>query len=265
MERVRWLIVPIGLLATAIALYAFSRSSWSWEGFTPASCKQYPHTCFCEADRGGPVRQPSNTWSNLGFVAVGLMVIAAKKKGATRWDMHTLQGTLIVLLGLTSIYFHGSLTYLGEWCDMFSMLLWASFIALRSLAMRYDLSRRTMFLLHLLLNAILGSVTWDHVRISAGIFVGLLVCMIVTDVLLGQRARLNRPWLAAALGVQATAFGIWLLDKFEVINNPRSLFQGHAVWHILSALAAGCLYLRYLGVSVVPRGEVVQGAAAVPA
>jgi hypothetical protein len=41
------------------------------------------------------------------------------------------------------------------------------------------------------------------------------------------------------------AFVIWILDRERVLCAPESLLQGHAVWHILGAIAAVCLFRSY--------------------
>ena len=33
--------------------------------------------------------------------------------------------------------------------------------------------------------------------------------------------------------------------RLRIVCAPQSLIQGHAAWHVLSALACACLYLRY--------------------
>ena len=54
----------------------------------------------------------------------------------------------------------------------------------------------------------------------------------------------------AAAGTFALAFGIWLLDILRIVCYPDSLFQGHALWHILDGLAAYFLYLYYLPIAL---------------
>jgi len=52
-------------------------------------------------------------------------------------------------------------------------------------------------------------------------------------------------WFYAGFALFATAFLIWGLDISKTICNPHSPLQGHAVWHLLGAVAAGFLYLYY--------------------
>jgi hypothetical protein len=54
------------------------------------------------------------------------------------------------------------------------------------------------------------------------------------------------PWFWAGLGSFAAANVIWNLSRTGgVWCDSLSLVQGHAVWHLLSAVSVGCFY-RYL-------------------
>ena len=66
---------------------------------------------------------------------------------------------------------------------------------------------------------------------------------------LGRRSRLRvrRGWLWFALGVYTPAFIVWRLSGVgEPLCDPPSLIQGHALWHVLTALSPGALYLYFL-------------------
>ena len=41
----------------------------------------------------------------------------------------------------------------------------------------------------------------------------------------------------------STAF--WILDRQDVLCDPNSLWQGHALWHILNAVVLLFIYLHY--------------------
>ena len=50
-----------------------------WRDMRPATCM--PDRCFCEGVGAGVIRQPINTWSNLGFVTAGLVTLAVAVQG----------------------------------------------------------------------------------------------------------------------------------------------------------------------------------------
>ncbi len=55
----------------------------------------------------------------------------------------------------------------------------------------------------------------------------------------------------AAVATMAVAFAIWIAAQHGWCD-PGSLLQGHAVWHLLNALAAYLLFAYYASERVVP-------------
>jgi hypothetical protein len=54
-----------------------------------------------------------------------------------------------------------------------------------------------------------------------------------------------RRWLWRAAGALGLAFLIWVLDITKTVCSPESMLQGHALWHVLCALAGWHLYRYY--------------------
>ena len=54
------------------------------------------------------------------------------------------------------------------------------------------------------------------------------------------------PWFWAGLASFGIAFFVWNLSRTgRVWCNPDTLLQGHALWHVLSAVSVGCFYLYF--------------------
>src|SRR6478735_9676220 len=83
---------------------------------------------FCEAARGGWVKQPANSYSNLGFVVAGLAV-AWHAGRTTLGGLATPYACLVVFLGPASAAMHATQSSLGGRFDLLSMYLVASFAA----------------------------------------------------------------------------------------------------------------------------------------
>jgi cytochrome c biogenesis protein CcdA len=60
-----------------------------------------------------------------------------------------------------------------------------------------------------------------------------------------QHNPIETKWLKYAFAILLIAFGIWILDLTKVVCEPTSLWQGHTLWHILSAIAIYLLHLYY--------------------
>ena len=212
---------------------------------------------FCEAARDSLVRQPANTFSNLGFVVAGLL-IAWHAAGTPRAGMvlsrplATAMGCLVVLLGPASAAMHATQSSLGGHLDMLSMYLLASF-AVAYATMRWR--RRgsglmaAVFVAALAVCELVGlSGPAIPVVMTSGnaVFGILLLVAVVLEVIVIRRGetRTQRGYVYASLGSLLVAFGIWNAEK-SWLCDPSSPVQGHAIWHLLDALAAYLLYRYY--------------------
>src|SRR6188768_2804324 len=91
---------------------------------------------FCEAARDGWVKQPANSFSNLGFVVAGL-VIAWHAGRTTLNGLATPYACIVVTLGPASAAMHATQSELGGQLDLLSMYLVASFAAAYALMRWY--------------------------------------------------------------------------------------------------------------------------------
>jgi predicted membrane channel-forming protein YqfA (hemolysin III family) len=74
----------------------------------------------------------------------------------------------------------------------------------------------------------------------------LFAAVIAGVLILEMRARgIERKWLYWALAAMSAGFVLWTLDITRRLCDPQSLLQGHALWHILGAVAAWCVFRYY--------------------
>jgi len=234
-------VVSIGLLALAVAA--------GWLGPDVGRGAN-----FCEAARDGWVKQPANSFSNLGFVVAGLAI--AWHAGRMTPDMRlnglaTPYACLVVILGPASAAMHATQSELGGELDLLSMYLVASFAAAYGLMRWYRRDRVFFWQLFLLFVAaceLIGLLGDDVpvVQQSGNVaFATLLLTAVVTEVRLWRRAdggvRTDLRWGAGALAAILVAFAIWNVTKTHWCD-PHSLLQGHAAWHLLDAVAAYLLF-----------------------
>lgn len=260
----------LGILETGVALVlVFILGSGGWPGEDDDCIAR--QDCHCERLRSGIIKQPSNTWSNLAFVLVGLVIL-----GARIWDrtkavdvqnpMATVPiysitfGILLVTVGLGSIFFHASIKRWGSVVDNLAMYLFLTYVIL------YDLFRlagwdnvAAFFLVFILVNIGLGAVRLWKERSEKYVFRVLFGSLIAVEVLLALNLPIAAgifrdwtPWLAAELIAFGAAYLIWYLSATgRPLCRPDSWLQGHAVWHIIGAAAVGFLYLNLLSEVVV--------------
>jgi hypothetical protein len=211
---------------------------------------------FCEAAREGWVKQPANSFSNLGFVLAGLLVAwrAGRRDQLgdvlpTHDGLATAYACVVVVLGPASAAMHATQSERGGDLDLLSMYLVAAFAAAYAL-MRWLRQGRVLFaqlfLLFVAACELIGLYdgTVPVVEQSGNVaFAALLLVAVGTEIRLWRRGgtRTNLWWGAASLGAILIAFAIWNVTK-SVWCDPDSLLQGHAAWHLLDAASAYLLF-----------------------
>jgi len=245
--------IVVLLLGGVLALLSYQPYSWSrWQ---PATCR--PNHCFCETIRDASIAQPANALSSLGFIFVGLMIVLAEFNSdprrqytnrMVREPIYTRSyGCALILIGLGSAFYHASLTFVGQICDVSGMYVLITFALLYSMT-RFKTVRPAVFLgSYLFLNLLLLwlQVSLPNVRRYA--FAALVLILLFLELRARRRQvmSIESKWLWRSAAIMGVAFGIWILDITRVACFPGSILQGHAIWHLLGALAAWCLYRYY--------------------
>lgn len=221
-----------------------------WTVYAPASCTA-TH-CFCEAPRvGALILQPADSGSSYGFVFAGfLMIVLARGRG---WQSAmtplaaTAFGITAILVGVGSALLHATLTLWGQFCDVLGMYLVGSFLLVSALSRWRGITDRPAIGLYLLLCATLVAVLIVMPEVRRWLFAVLLIAAIIVELGFARPRRpgvLVRFYLLGML-VNAVAFAIWTLDQHGVVCSPSSLIQGHALWHLLGALAMWLSFSYY--------------------
>jgi hypothetical protein len=223
----------------------------------PASCM--PDACFCEAIRSEGIKQPANAWSSLAFVVVAAMVLVRRRmRSAGGVAYPLLYAFTLVVVGLGSAYFHATLTFRGQFADVLGMYLIATFALLYSIGQLRSLSGGLFVGAYVAANALLAALLYWLPVYRRPIFGLLIVAVLFVELLIRRRdgPRSGVRYLRNAAAIMALAFAIWILDYTRVVCAPDTWVQGHAVWHLLGAVAAWYLFRYY---SEYPSGEQLPG------
>ena len=209
-------------------------------------------------------RTRANTWSNLGYIVVGLYGTALgwrdlreQKRDAYLVRTPALSlafGAACCCLGIGSGLFHASLTRLGQQLDVASMYpplmtmiavgmgRWIPALRLRSRTLP---TWPVLLVLVALASGLLYYFKWS---MSSPTVLYSLVGSVATLTLLARfcsSRKLDGRWLAASSAALIVAVFCRQLDIAGRFSGPDAWAQGHALWHILTALSLGCVYAFY--------------------
>ena len=214
-----------------------------WSGWTP------PNVDWCEQELCAWVTNPANTWSNAAYLVLGLwMWRAARRSGRSELQLF---GAASLLAGLFSGIYHASYTWFLQFFDFVGMFLFCFVvITLNGLRLGWIGPRQqTRFYLA----GVASMSALVVVAFEVGFPIQALVLLLIFT-MLGQELVLRRratpaadyrPYLAA-LALLSAAGVCSALDVTRVWCDPTNHWlQGHAVWHVLSALSLFALYHFY--------------------
>ncbi len=220
-------------------------------------------SCFCEGPYRGLVAQPANTFSNFGFIAMGLVIAFftdrdRRRRAAgdlpqpanlmTRSDLFpSVYAVAVALLGPGSMALHASMTFWGGHVDVASMYIFSGLLIAYAWTRLMKLSSTGFLLLYLGLTAFL---VWTKLGtdVESNWIFGLTLAIAVFSEaavrLTGDRPSLDLRYAALTALLFGAAFAIWLPSRSGgALCNPDTWLQGHALWHLLCAGATGSIFL----------------------
>ncbi|MFY0654610.1 MAG: ceramidase domain-containing protein [Cyclobacteriaceae bacterium] len=229
-----------------------SEAKHFWDSLDPAHCMP---NCWCEAVRYGEwIRQPMNTWSNLFLILVAIYIIRLARKDISDQNELTRNPAYsnlfafgCILTGLGSMFFHASLTYIGNWVDIMGMYFIAIFLILYNYSRIRHLSISRMIVWYVCLISFFGILIYKKAEINNVLF-GFVVLGFVISAILVQRklkSKSKKVYLWLAIVSYYTGSTFWYLDNEGLLCRPDSWMQGHALWHILSGTAVLLIYLYF--------------------
>ena len=86
-----------------------------WSGWTPPNLK------WCEENLCGWITTPANTWSNLAYLFVGILII--RECRGKPGDLRRMFGPITLFLGAASFLYHASYTWFFQFFDFVGMFL----------------------------------------------------------------------------------------------------------------------------------------------
>jgi hypothetical protein len=248
----------VGMIAVWMCLNTFISGS-VWAGMTLS--KSAINVEYCEFNNVEKLfHQSMNTYSNLAYFFFGVLILLMASEDYKNKDLSTLNRLerfplLSVLMGICFIYlsfgsafFHASLTWVGQRMDMngtYSISIALLSIALYHVLYKLNLTNRQKQVWIVASGVLVLAFLKIHLMISSGI---LLPALILTNLILTlthyfQFRKEHSIFITIfSLVLMVVAVKIRTLDVQKVDCDPYSWYQGHSVWHFLTALSSFCSY-----------------------
>ncbi|MDZ4845742.1 MAG: ceramidase domain-containing protein [Chitinophagales bacterium] len=259
MTTSRKIIFPITLLTAILSVLLFAVAVVNgWFGQEGGI-----GDVFCEASRPGYIKQPANTFSNIGFIVAGLIIAWQLSSGRFSQNKNSFTRTifygaffscLAVLLGPGSMALHATTAKIGGFFDMLSMYLIASFVLAYSMQRSFLWKPLQFTLVFLSTLAICLWANFQEYEIIFSFFGNTAFAFFITLTIVFEglnmytrKMKLNKVWGYVSLLSLLTAFVIWNLSRTDApFCDPSSLVQGHGIWHLLCAFSVYSLFRMYV-------------------
>lgn len=217
-------------------------AAWLWPQIGGAATCLNSH-CFCERVRDGVVKQLMNAISSLAFVATA--VYAWLRLRYVR-KSRVFQGFAVsmIIIGFGSAYYHATLSFAGQWLDVYGMYLFGTLMICASLLRANIVANKVAIALYAVMNSALGVIQYMLPDTRRWLFAALIMLALVFECTLLRRGQ-TRKQLYRSLALMTVAYAVWLLDQSQIVCLPSSPLQGHALWHVLGSMAAYFVVLHY--------------------
>jgi hypothetical protein len=252
------------LFGIALAL-DYSLDSRVWEGMVVS--KSALTVEYCEFNH--PERffhQPVNTYSNLIYFFYGMVIFQLGWKDWKAFSnreantvrkfpyLSLLLAANFIYLSIGSAFFHSSLTWIGQRMDMnatYGLTLSLIEIGLVQVLLKKELSSRMQLGIVGGLLLLIASFLPLALQISSSILLpSLFLILLVLGIINYFQFPTQRIPVLGGLSfiLLAVAIQIRALDVAKVNCDPMSIWQGHALWHLLTATSSLCMYFYFRSV-----------------
>ncbi len=223
----------------------------------PPMCPWYDHQVkygmpnlkWCEETLCSYVVEPANTWSNIAYLIVALLIFwkaTQKSQKEAVWIAPAL-----AITGMCSFYYHMTTNGFSQYIDFIGMYIMVALLACFNLVRARLLKMKHILIPWLGLIVAYSGLYFLFAKIGIKI---QLIIVLAAIVIVGTeffikfklQQKTNYKNLYLALGFIGTAEVFSLLDLNRIMCEPSNHFiQGHAIWHVLGGIGFWFVYEFY--------------------
>lgn len=216
--------------------------SCPWDGFDPGTVS------FCERRLCDWIVEPSNAWSNVAYLLVGLAILWHRR--GQLGSALAMVGYTAVIVSLGSFAFHATGTFIGEVLDVSAMYLISGLFITFAAKRLWHWDDAKLIRLYAVLCAISIALLITTRVSGIPVFALQVTVAVLMEIALFRRyrrdptaARISYKPMLWLIGLFAASFFVWWLDISQRLCDPDNhLFTGHAFWHVSNSL---CLWFFY--------------------
>ena len=207
--------------------------------------------------------QPINTYSNLIYFFYGLLIfqlalkdlklVEVKGVNSIRCSpyLSILLAANFIYLSFGSAFFHSSLTWIGQRVDMnatYGLTLSLICIGLVQVLVKKELTKQIQVGVVVGMLLLIAGFLPLALQISSSILLpSLFLILLVLGIINYFQYPSQRSPLLGLLSfvLLAVAIQIRSMDVAKINCDPMSIWQGHALWHFLTATSSLCMYFYF--------------------
>lgn len=206
-----------------------------------------PNLKWCEETLCHVISEPANTWSNMAYIIIGIIMFIKCKNLKSKSIRYTPYA--MIIMGLGSYYYHMSNFYISQVFDFIGMFIFVHWLIGLNLirAKVFNLKKMTLaYIGFILLNTLVMHILYLNTTNFQFLIVIAVILILGTEYLARKNGSIPKDtkFLKFALIGIVIAESFSLMDLTRVMCNPENhVIQGHAIWHVTSSIA---LYFGFI-------------------
>lgn len=199
----------------------------------------------CETITNTVLAQPVNAYSSLAFsvVGIGIIVWAQSVRGIER-ELRIVFGTILILTGIGSYLFHGPQPPVSQFLHDITFLAALLLILVAHLATGLSWSRQALWGAFAAAILVVSVTLFVYPQATNTFMVVGVAGVVLAHLVMRRAGPASRRLLLSAILAMALSVTFFVLGRAGgPICDPDSAFQGHAMWHILSAVGIGTYFV----------------------